>query len=74
MIRGMEKSTTEKITQELDRTYNTVLDFVNEVHDALEEDPEFDLLGFCKADGIYVVAGEKGIKHESPGECGLKKE
>jgi transposase-like protein len=73
IIREMEESTTEKTAQELDRTYKTVLDFVHEVQDLLEEDPEFDLYGVCEADEIYVVAGEKGIEQESPRERGLKK-
>ena len=73
IIRGMEEFTTEKIAQELDRTYKTVLDFVHEVQDGLEHDPEFDLYGVCEADEIYVVAGEKGVKQESPRERGLKK-
>jgi predicted transcriptional regulator len=73
IIRGMEGSTTEKIAQELDRTYKTVLDFVHEVQNALDEDPEFGLYGICEADEIYVVAGEKGVKQESPRERGLKK-
>jgi hypothetical protein len=42
------------------------LDFVHEVQDALDDDPEFDLTGVCEANEIYVVAGEKGLKQESP--------
>jgi hypothetical protein len=73
IVREMEESTTEQTSQELDRTYKTVLDFVHEVQDALEEDPEFDLYGVCEADEVYVVAGEKGTKQASPRERGLKK-
>ena len=73
IIREMEESTTEQTYQELDRTYKTVLDFVHEVQDALDADPEFDLTGVCEADEVYVVAGEKGLKQESPRERGLKK-
>ena len=69
----MEESTTEQTVQELDRTYKTVLDFVHEVQDVLDTDPEFDLTGVCEADEVYVVAGEKGTKQESPRERGLKK-
>ncbi len=58
----MEESTTDQNFQELDRTYKTVLDFVQEVHDALDADPEFDLTGVCEADGVYVVAGEKALE------------
>jgi hypothetical protein len=51
------------------------LDFVHEVQDALEEDPEFALSGVCEADEVYVVAGEKGLEDEegSPRERGLTK-
>jgi transposase-like protein len=75
IIRGMEEHTTNEIFQELDRTYKTVLDFVHEVQDALEEDPEFALSGVCEADEVYVVAGEKGLEEEdgSPRERGLSK-
>ena len=73
IISKMEGHTTNDIFQELDRTYKTVLDFVHEVQDALEEDPEFDLYGVCEADEVYVVAGEKGTKQASPRERGLKK-
>jgi homoserine dehydrogenase len=73
IISKMEGHTTNNIFQELDRTYKTVLDFVHEVQDALEEDPEFDLYGVCEADEVYVVAGEKGTKQASPRERGLKK-
>jgi hypothetical protein len=41
--------------------------------DALKDDPEFELYGICKADEVYVVAGEKGTKQVSPRECRLKK-
>ncbi len=59
--------------QELDRTYKTVLDFVHEVQDALDDDPECDLTGVCEADEIYVVAGEKGLDQNEPRDRGLKK-
>ena len=72
IIREMEESTTEKTVQELDRTYKTVLDFVHEVQDALDDDPEFDLTGVCEADEIYVVAGEKGLDQDEPRDRGLK--
>ena len=68
-----ERAPTNDIFQEFDRTYKTVLDFVHEVHDALEDDPGFDLYGVCEADEVYVVAGEKGTKQASPRERGLKK-
>jgi transposase-like protein len=73
IIRGMEEDKTAEITQELDRTYKTVLDFVHEVQDALDDDPEFDLTGICEADEIYVVAGEKGLDQDEPRDRGLKK-
>ena len=69
----MEEDKTAEITRALDRTYTTVLDFVHEVQDALEDDPEFDLSGVCKTDEIYVVAGEKGLEQASLRERGLKK-
>lgn len=69
----MEEHTTNEIFQELDRTYKPVLDFVHEVQDALDEDPEFDLSGVCEADEIYVIAGEKGENQESPCERRLTK-
>jgi hypothetical protein len=49
------------------------LDFVHEVQDALDDDPEFDLTGVCEADEIYVVAGEKGLDYDEPCDRGLKK-
>jgi len=52
IISKMEGHTTDGIFQELDRTYKTVLDFVHEVQDALEGDPEFDLYGVCEADEV----------------------
>ena len=75
IIQRMEEHTTNKIFEELDRTYKTVLDFVHEVQDALADDPEFDLSGVCEADEVYVVAGEKGLEDEdgSPRERGLSK-
>jgi transposase-like protein len=73
IIRGMEEDKTAQITQELDRTYKTVLDFVHEVQDVLDDDPEFDLTGVYEADEVYVVAGKKGVKQESPRSRGLKK-
>ena len=74
IISKMGGHTTDGIFQELDRTYKTVLDFVHEVQDALEGDPEFDLYGVCEADEVYVVARKKGTKQTSPRERGLKKE
>ena len=73
IIRGMEEDKTAEITRELDRTYKTVLDFVHEVQDALNDDPEFDLTGVCEADEVYVVAGEKGLDQDEPRDRGLKK-
>ena len=49
------------------------MDFVHEVQDILDADPEFDLTGVCEADEVYVVAGEKGLKQESPRKRGFKK-
>ena len=73
IIRGMEEDKTAEITQELDRTYKTVLDFVHELQDALDDDSEFDLTGVCEADEVYVVAGEKGLEQDEPRDRGLKK-
>jgi hypothetical protein len=73
IIREMEESTTEQTAQELDRTYKTVLDFVHEVQDALDDDPEFDLTGVCEADEVYVVADEKGLNQDEPRDRGLKR-
>jgi len=73
IISKMKGHTTNNIFQELDRSYKTVLDFVHEVQDALDEDPEFDLYGVSEADEVYVVAGEKGTKQASPRSRGLKK-
>ena len=47
IIRGMEEDKTAQITQELDRTYKTVLDFLHEVQDVLDDDPDFDPAGSC---------------------------
>jgi hypothetical protein len=66
IISKMEANTTNNIFHELDRTYKTVLDFVHELQDALEEDPEFDFSGVCEVDEVSMVAGEKGIKQASP--------
>jgi hypothetical protein len=74
IIREIEESTTERTVQELDRTYKTVLDFVHEIQDALDDDPEFDLTGVCEADEIYVVVGEKGLGQNEPRDRGLKKD
>ena len=73
IISKMKGHTTNDICHELDRTWKTVLDFVHEVQDALEDDPEFDLSGVCEADEVYVVAGEKGTNQASPRERGLTK-
>ena len=73
IIRGMEGNKTAQITQELDRTYKTVLAFAYELQDVVDYDPEFDLTGVCEADEVYVVASEKRVKQESPRERGLKK-
>jgi hypothetical protein len=73
IISEMEGHTTNHICHKIDRTYKTVLDFVHEPQDALEEDPEFDLYGVCEADEVSVVAGEKGTKQASPRERGLIK-
>jgi hypothetical protein len=70
----MGESTTEQTTHKHDRTYKTVLDFVHEVQDALDDNPEFDLTGVCEADEVYVVAGEKGLDRDEPRDRGLKKE
>jgi len=48
IISKMEGHTTNSIFQELDRTYETVLDFVYDVQDALEEDPELTSTGSVK--------------------------
>ena len=71
IISKTEEHTTNDIYHEIDRTHKIVLDFVHEVQDAPEEDPEFDLYGVCEADEIYVMAGEKGTKQASPCERGL---
>ena len=73
IIRKMEEHTSNDIFQELDRTYKTFLDFVHEVQDAIDDDPEFDLTGVCEADEVYVVAGEKGLDQDEPRDRGLKK-
>jgi len=74
VIREIEEPTIEKIIQELDRTCKTVLDFVYEVKDALDDDPDFDLTGVCEADESYVTAGEKGLDQDEPRNRGLKKD
>jgi len=73
IIRGVEEDKTAEIAQGFDRTYKTVLDFVHEVQDALDNDPEFDLTGVCEADEVYLVAGEKGLEQDEPRDRGLKK-
>jgi hypothetical protein len=73
IISKMKGHATNDIFQELDRTYKTVLDFVHEVQDAPEDDPEFELSGVCEAAEVYVVAGEKDTKQTSPRSRGLKK-
>lgn len=73
IIRRTEEDETSEITQELDRTYNTVPDFVHEVQDTPDDDPEFDLTGVCEAGEVYVVAGEKGLGQDEPRDRGLKK-
>lgn len=60
ILSGMETKTTAQLTDELDRTYKTVLTFVQEVQDAVEADA-LDLPGVCEADEVYVTAGEKRI-------------
>ena len=50
IISKTEEHTTNDIYHEIDRTHKIVLDFVHEVQDALDDDPEFDLTGVCEAD------------------------
>jgi hypothetical protein len=75
MVKEMRSETTAQIARDLDRDYEAVLDFVHEVQDVSGEIDEFDLYDVCKADEVYVTAGEKGIEDEngSPRERGLKK-
>jgi hypothetical protein len=73
IIKEMEAKSTAQITRELGRTYKTVLDFVHEVQTVVSEDAGIVLSAICEADEVYVIAGEKGTKQESPRERGLKK-
>lgn len=58
IIRGIEEQTIRSIAQELDRTYKTTLDFVHEIQDTLDDDPEFDISSICKTNEIDVLADE----------------
>lgn len=71
IVASMEQKPTTQISEELDRTYKTVLEFVHKVQDAIEVD--LTLSGVCEADEIYVVAGEKGREQAEPRERGLRK-
>ena len=75
IVKEMRSEPTAQIARDLDRVYEAVLNFVHKVQDVSGDIDEFDLYGVCKADEVYVTAGEKGLEDEdsSPRERGPSK-
>ena len=71
IIKEMAAKTTAQIARELDRDYDSVLDFVHKVQ-GLASKPVEDvtLESMCEIEEIYVTAGEKGRKQNNAKERG----
>ena len=75
IVKEMRSEPTAQIARDLNRDYESVLNFVHKVQDVSGDIDEFDLYDVCEADEIYVTAGEKGLEDEesSPRQRGLSK-
>lgn len=58
IIREMEETKTAQIVRQLDRSYPSVLDFMDEVRDARDGDPELELGVLAEGDEITAPADE----------------
>lgn len=65
IIKNMNKPTTQ-ISEELDAAYSSILNFVHEVQDYVDQEPS--IKGVCESDEVYVNAGNKGEKQDNPRE------
>lgn len=73
ILKEMETKSTNQISHELDRDYDSVLHFVHEVqHMASKYAEGFTLEKIVELDETYVHAGRKGKKKRKPRKRGLR--
>ncbi len=74
IIKEMEVKSTNQISKELNRTYDSVLRFVHEVQKVAGKHlNKLTLEGVIELDETYPHAGEKGIPQRNPRKRGLRK-
>jgi transposase-like protein len=73
ILKEMEVKSTNQITRELGRKYDSILRFVHEVHDvASRYAQKITLEGIVELDEAYVHAGRKGKKQPGARQRGLR--
>ncbi|MEM0466984.1 MAG: IS1 family transposase [Candidatus Thermoplasmatota archaeon] len=73
ILKEMEVKSTNQITRELGRKYDSILRFVHEVHDwASRSAQKITIEGIVELDEAYVHAGTKGKKHQGARTRGLR--
>jgi len=74
IVKEMEVKSTNQISKELNRDYESVLRFVHEVQGAAGKHlRKFTLEGVIELDETYPHAGNKGVKQRKPRKRGLRK-
>ena len=74
ILKEMEAKSTNQISHELDRDYDSVLRFVHEVQQIASQRAQgFSLEGIVELDETYVHSGKKGVKQKKPWVRGLRK-
>jgi len=73
ILKEMEVKSTNQIAHELDRDYDSVLDFVHTIHNhASRHAQKITLEGIVELDEAYVHAGAKGKKQPDARKRGLR--
>ena len=74
ILKEMEAKSTNQISKELNRDYDSVLHFVHEVQQIASQRAQgFTLEGIVELDETYVHSGKKGVKQQKPRVRGLRK-
>lgn len=74
IVKEMEHKSTSQIAKEIDRDYDSVLNFVHDVQEIASKYARgITIEGIVEIDEIYVHSGNKGKRQDKPRTRGLRK-